>query len=197
MQHIRVSEILSQFRDFSTINPNVLNTKCEIGIEVHHNIHMYKKGIPAFHDIYAEYDREGNVKSWSERGEGYYNSYLIYDQKHKPVYTHMETRFYDDNLMITGQIDALLTTYDLPVISDFKCSYSVDEEIWSMQAHYYKHLMAVNGIQTADYFYWIQLKKDGKKPKVVEIKYDENMMSRCIQEAILIWERKNDAKCLC
>jgi hypothetical protein len=197
MQHIRVSEILSQFRDFSTINPGLLNTKCEIGTEVHHNIHMHQKGLLPFFDIYPEYDRESNIKAWSERGEGYFNSFLQYEAKVKPIYTHMETRFYDDNLMITGQIDALLMTYDLPVISDFKCSYSVDEEIWSMQAHYYKHLMAVNGIKTADYFYWIQLKKDGKKPKVLEIEYDENMMSRCIQEAVLFWERKNDAKCLC
>ena len=98
--------------------------------------------------------------------------------------------------MITGQIDAIQMskTAELPMIVDFKCSYTVDEEIWGMQAHYYKYLAERNGIKVADKFLFLQLKKDGKKPKLVEINFDEKVMSYCIQQAILFWERKKDAK---
>ncbi len=119
---------------------------------------------------------------------------MNYDRSEKPTYQLMEERYYDDNLMITGQIDALRVMDGLPMLIDFKCSYSVDEEIWGMQAHYYKHLLEINGIEIADTFIFMQLKKDGKKPKLVEIKYDENVMSYCIQQAVLFWERKKDAK---
>jgi hypothetical protein len=64
-----------------------------------------------------------------------------------------------------------------------------------MQAHYYKHLIEHNGIKIADYFYFLKLDKNGKKPQIVEIKYDENVLSRCISEAILFWENKSNAKC--
>jgi hypothetical protein len=193
--HIRVSEILAQFKDFSTINPKVLNTKAAIGTEVHHNIHMHTKGVFPVHEMYPNYDRSTTeITSWEERGEGYLNSYLAYDKKEKPKYQLMEHRLYDDNLMITGQIDGLRVMDGLPMLIDFKCSYSVDKEIWGMQAHYYKHLLEVNGIQIADTFLFLQLKKDGKKPTLVEIKFDEEVMSRCIDEAILFWERKKDAK---
>lgn len=197
MNHIRVSEILAQFRDFSNINPQVLNTKCNIGTEVHHNIHMHTKGLFLVWDMHPHHDFvTSEVNQWSERGQGYFDSYLKYEAKYKPKYDLMEKRFYDDNLMLTGQLDALMITDGLPTIVDFKCSYNVDEEIWGMQAHYYKHLLEHNGIMVGDKMLWLQLKKDGKMPKIVEINYDANVMSRCIQEAILYWEKKHDAKML-
>jgi len=195
--HVRVSEILAQFKDFSGIDPRVLNTKANIGTEVHHNIHMHTKGLPPVFDSYPNYAYGSNeITSWEDRGEGYFRSYLKYEAVNMPIYQCMEERFYCDDLMITGQIDALQIprSAGFPMIVDFKCSYSIDEEIWGMQAHYYKYLAERNGIKVADKFHFLQLKKDGSKPKILEIEFDEKVMSRCIDEAILFWERKNDAK---
>lgn len=211
--HIRVSEILAQFRDFSRIHHTVLNTKADIGTETHHNINLYCNGGMPIFESFPNYSRalptitqdergndiitweqEPEILSWEDRGEGYFRSYQQYHNQRSPRYNLMEQRFYDDNLMITGQIDALLVTDSLPMLIDYKCSYNVDEEIWGMQAHYYKHLLEVNGIEIADTCIFMQLKKDAKKPKLVEIKFNDEMMSRCINEAILFWERKQDGK---
>lgn len=195
--HVRVSEILAQFKDFSSIDPRVLNAKANIGTEVHHNIHMHTKGgLPVF-DSFPTFDyHTSEITGWDDRGEGYFRSYLKYEADLQPEYLCMEKRFYCDDLMITGQIDGIKMpkTGELPVIMDFKCSYSVDLEMWSMQAHYYKYLAEKNDMKTADYFIFLQLKKDGTGPKIVKIKFDEEVMQRCIDEAILFWERKNDAK---
>lgn len=194
--HVRVSEILAQFKDFSSIDPRVLNTKANIGTEVHHNIHMHTKGLIPVYDSWPTFNyHTSEITGWDDRGEGYFRSYLKYEEAVNPFYLSMEQRFYCDDLMITGQVDAIqLNDDDQAFIIDFKCSYSVDLEMWSMQAHYYKYLTEKFGIHTADYFKFIQLKKDGSKPKIVEIKFDEEVMQRCIDEAILYWERKNDAK---
>ena len=194
--HVRVSEILAQFKDFSAIDPRVLNAKAKIGTEVHHNIHMHTKGIMPVYGSFPLFDRNNSIVGWDDRGEGYFYSYLKYEADHTPIYQTMEQRYYCDDLMITGQIDAIQIpkTAELPMIIDFKCSYSVDIDMWSMQAHYYKYLAERNGIKVQDKFWFLQLKKDGGKPKIVEINFDKNIMSRCIDEAILYWERKNDAK---
>ena len=84
--HIRVSEILAQFRDYSAIDVRVLNTKALIGTEVHHNIHMHTKGMFPMHEMFPVYDRGINITSWQERGEGYFNSYLEYEKENKPKY---------------------------------------------------------------------------------------------------------------
>lgn len=192
MNHIRVSEILAQFRDFSKIHPKVLSEKCDIGIEVHRNIHQYKTGGFVMFDSYpVRNPMTAEILRWEDRGEGYFNSYLMWDEKNKPSYQIMEERFYDDNLMLTGQIDGLMSA-DQPVLVDFKCSYKSDLEMWSMQAHYYSHLLKHNGVPVSDKFIWLRLKKDGKMPEVLEIEFDENMMSRCIDEAILFYEKKKE-----
>ena len=194
--HVRVSEILAQFKDYSVVHPKVLSEKCQIGTEVHTNIHVFKNGgFPVFDTFAVRNPVTSDVIRWEERGEGYYNSYMQFEKAKNPKFEVMEQRYYDDNLMITGQIDALMSTDDLPVLVDFKCSYNADKEIWGMQAHYYKHLLEHNGIKIADYFYFLKLDKKGKKPQIVEIKYDENVLSRCISEAILFWENKSNAKC--
>ena len=200
MQHIRVSEILAQFRNLSMINPTVLREKGLIGTEVHKNIHEYKTGGLEIFDIYPMRDRNGDIKQkdnvplWEERGKTYFDSYVMWDKENKPKFGIMEERYYDDNLMITGQIDALMTTSSLPVLVDFKCAYNADLEMWSMQAHYYKHLLQHNGIEIADHFLFLKLDSKGRIPAVHEIKFDEKMRARCIFEAISLKKKKKDAE---
>lgn len=210
--YVRVSEVLNRLRDRSGINPVVLEEKGRIGTEVHQNIYeLETEGMPFF-DLFPMRDRAGLIKAtvegkehWERRGVGYYNSYVAWkkDQEcsyflHPNPISKVEGRFYDDVLMITGQIDALINmpSKELPVLTDFKCSYSADLEIWEMQAHFYYYLLEINGIKVHPEFCWLQLKKDGKSPKEHWMKFDEKTLQTCLREAELYWEEKKHAKAI-
>jgi len=198
-KYVRVSEILSRLRDRSEINPLVLETKAKVGTEVHDNIHKDSLGKeleffthPVIHAL------SGEVLRSEERGKGYFNSYIKWKEANKPNYTVMEERLYCDEMCITGQIDALFTSPTHPLtLLDFKCSYSADLEIWSLQAHYYYHLLTTNGHKNiAPEFIWLQLDKSGKKPKEHKIALDQKVLSRCAEEAIRYYEEKSFAELL-
>jgi hypothetical protein len=190
--YTRISEILGRLKDRSGINQQVLMDKANIGTEVHHNIHMDYLGVPAhfgMHSVRRPFD--GHLLREECRGEGYYNSYLAWKGDRDIAYKLMEERFYCNDLMITGQIDALLVTDKGLHLIDFKCSYAPENEIWPMQAHFYYYLLQVNGIEIEPVFSFMQLKKDGKKPTLYEYALDKNILSRCIEEAIKYQEEKN------
>lgn len=190
--YTRISDILGRLRDRSGINQLVLKDKADIGTEVHHNIHMDYLGVPAvfgMHSVRRPFD--GQFIREECRGEGYFNSYLKWLGDREISYELMEERFYCNDLMITGQIDALMITDNGLQLIDFKCSYAPDHEIWSMQAHYYYYLLKTNGIDVRPGFLFMQLKKDGKNPTIHEYLLDKNILSRCVEEAIRYQEEKS------
>lgn len=200
--YTRVSDILGRLRDKSGIDPHVLETKGKIGTEVHEKITLEKQGdIPIFResfDDWPEFDRYGQVTRWSKRGFGYFVSFCEWDKVYRPVYSLMEKRFYDDEFMITGQIDAVVKLKDKDdlYLIDYKCSHSPDLEMWNMQAHFYWYILKQNGVDVADNFIWIQLKKDGKIPSTFSFVFDENVLSRCFEEAEKYFNDMQEAKSL-
>jgi len=202
--YLRISEILGRLRDRTGIHEAVLRDKCNIGTEVHHNIHLDVMQLPVGFKMFpVRHAIDGNVmlntlghERYEKRGKGYFESWKLWDEKTKPGYELMEKRYYCDELLITGQIDATITepVKDGKRLLDFKCSYSADEEIWEMQAHFYYYLLKQNGVEVEPEMTFMQLKKDGKKPKLYHFKFDENVLSRCICEAQLTWEEKKNAK---
>ena len=197
--YTRVSEILDRLRDRSEIDPRVLRVKGQIGTEVHGNIKSEKSdGIPTFEDYPVINPWSGEITRWEKRGMGYFRSFSQWDKAYKPMYNLMEQRFYDNDLMITGQIDALV---DIPkpyyegrwTLIDFKCSAHIDKEIWNMQAHFYWYLLSQNRIEIEPEFTWIQLKKDGKPPTTCTFQFDTNVLSRCMEEARKYFEEKAQA----
>lgn len=196
--YTRVSEILDGLRDKKDIHPEVLKTKGAIGTEVHRNIAEEKgDGFPMFEE-FPVLNPWGDVLRWEKRGVGYFRSFCEWDRLENPVFKMMEKRFYDDEFMITGQIDALVEydDYEGLYLIDFKCSSEADRELWNMQAHFYWYLLKQNGIEVNPSFTWIQLKKDGKKPKSYTFLYDENVLCRCFEEAEKYFERKQEARML-
>jgi len=205
--HARVSEILGMFRDYAGINQDVLREKCAIGDETHQNILLDSQDIPPYFDLYPVRDfkkrPELPIKSWEKRGKPYFQSYLMWKEKNQPQYLMQETRMFCDELMITGQFDAIIATDTVPMLIDYKCSAVADEEIWAMQAHFYCYLLKQNGVEIGDKFQWLKLnvKKEGeetiaKYPTVIEIPYSDDIMQECIDAAVLYWELKSDARCV-
>lgn len=206
--YIRVSEILGRLRDRSNIHPNVLQEKGQIGDEVHNNIYLDANGgFPHYKKWPVRHALDGNIlfsqdgtERWEERGLGYFRSYCMWEKEKKPKYELMEKRFNDPEMMITGRIDALLSSVGSPILLDFKCSYNPDHEIWKMQAHFYWYLLKQNGFEILPRFIFLQLKplKDGKTQRPVEHWYDfdQQVLERCMFEAEKCWEEKKAAQIL-
>ncbi len=191
-KHVRVSEILARLQSYADIDPEVLEAKAKIGTNVHQAI---------IQDCANEF-----VVFESDRARAYFESYKIWDVR-KPNITQIP-RLYCDKLMITGECDGLLNNIDL---IDWKCSASPNKEIWNMQAHFYWYLLKENGYEVSNTMQWInlrhtkQIKKDPEtnlgyvlyhalKPVVHEFTFDENVLSRCIDEVNMYWEEYFSAK---
>lgn len=174
-QYARVTEVLSPFSDFSHIDPEVLANKCAIGTAVHQAI--------------AD-DIEGEFPSPGPKGLGYYQSYEAW-RKHLSVnFVASEARYYDEDLMISGQIDALAMmgwVQDLPVLVDFKTSAQESKEVWPMQAHLYAHLLAKNGVKVRPRYVFVKLDKEGAFPMVYSYNFDPNVHARCLGAIEKYW----------
>jgi hypothetical protein len=195
--YLRISEVLSRLRDRTNINPLVLKDKQDIGTEVHNNIHMDALGVPPEFRMFAVRNpMTGYVNRKEERGEAYFNSYMHWKKENNPRYDIMEQRLYCDDIMITGQIDALMVKGTRLCLIDFKCSHTADKEIWEMQGHFYLYLLNKNGIETDINFYFLKLDKKGEKPTVYNFTYTDEVLSRCIEEAQKTWEEKRNAICV-
>lgn len=192
--YIRVSEILGRLQNFGDIDENVLKAKADIGTNVHQAI---------VEDTVGDFPM---LKT--NRACAYFGSYELWKAKEKPVFKMQVPRLYDDELMITGEIDGIIETnrHNLPVLVDWKCSASANEEIWEMQAHFYWYLLQRNGIEVSkEKMIWVNLRHSKKKnthgsvkfspalPKVYEFSYKESVFSRCVEEAIKAWEEKKSA----
>lgn len=194
--HIRVSEILGRLQDFSSVDSAVLKNKTDIGKNVHEAIVQDSVGDFPLID--------------TERGSAFFGSYLIWKKKTNPVYRMQVPRLYCNELMITGEIDALIDNgHGDPILVDWKCSAESNEEIWSMQAHFYWYLLKVNNVSVSNTMRWVNLRERKIKekgslgenvlryaasaPKIHEFNFDENILSRCIQEAQKAWEEKKNS----
>jgi hypothetical protein len=180
-EYVRVSDILAHLQDYSHIDEKVLQAKAQLGTNVHEAIGDYAKGdFPILE---------------SEKAIGYFRSYERWHTKTQPVYHRMEQRFFCDKLMITGQIDAVVSTQDRQhMLIDFKTSYKANEEIWSLQAHFYWYLCHVNSIELHKEMQWINLQRSGGHPKIYMFEFNEFQLMRCIDLANKFWEDRENAK---
>src|SRR5574338_1223303 len=141
--YVRISDILARLQSFTHIDHDVLAAKAEIGTRVHDAINKDSQDI--FNDDIEKGSRE----------QAYFSSYLLWKARENPQYLMMETRLFDDNLMITGQMDALIAGKDGPILIDYKTSAKPNLEIWNMQAHFYWYLMNANNIKIGNTMKWI------------------------------------------
>lgn len=194
--YLRVSEILARLQDFGNIDPEVLENKQKIGTNVHEAI---------LSDSIGDYPLLE-----TERVAAYFGSYERWKNKEKPNYKMQIPRLYCDDLRITGEIDALADFgMKHPTLCDWKCSATPNPEIWNLQAHFYWYLLKQNGIEVSDHMKWVNLRhkkwiEEGScgelieryaslPPVVVDFFFNEESLSRCIQEAQKAWEEKKDS----
>lgn len=164
-EYARVSAVISRPEIYARIDPAILANKQRIGTNVHEAIEAHYSGIP----LPLEIDEEGYFESWKKWSEE--NSY-------EPVF--FEERFYDDELKVQGMPDCILSVEGKNVLVDWKTSASPQKDSWRVQGEFYRHLLKVNDIETIDEMWFVQLKKDGKKPKVHMLKGGLSVWSTCL-----------------
>ncbi len=161
-QYARVSDVLRPFANYSHIDPFVLANKARIGTSAHE----------AIEESSSDHEAglvKGNFPCPDADAMGYFNSYLTWKQHMEPNFLKSEQRYFDEDRMITGQVDAVVAfgkTERLPSLVDFKTSAVEAKEVWPMQAHLYAYLLSRNGIIVGPKMLFIQLHKNGLIPKV-------------------------------
>ncbi len=165
-EYTRVSSILAQWDTYGHIDKEVLQRKCDIGTRVHEAIDNHQKG------IYTPLD---------ESTSGYFESYLLWEKNVKPNILHNEQRFYCKDLMITGQVDAIITTKDIPYPSllDYKTSFEESKKMWPLQACFYRYLAMKNMIDLSELMYFLKLDKRGGLPQLFTYKFTEELWEVC------------------
>lgn len=172
----RISKILKPFNDFSHIDPKVLANKCRIGTSVHQAI--------------AD-DIEGEFPCPMTDGVGYFDSYEAWKFQINPTFLRSEVRYFDNQRMLTGQIDALIDIPNksmLPTLVDFKTSAQESRQVWPMQAHLYGYLLSKNGILVDSRYLFVKLNKYGNLPDVFEYTYSANVYAKCINAVDDFWK---------
>jgi hypothetical protein len=175
-KYARVSEVLQPYTNFSHIDPVVLQNKCDIGTEVHQAIAS---------------DIDDDLPVFSKKGEGYYKSYLKWRDCLNVEFAQSEQRYYDDEWMITGQIDAIITIPDQIglFLVDFKTSATESAITWPMQAHLYHRILKKNNVHVRLSFNFIKLDKRGNLPQVFTYQWNENVFARCEEAVKKFWKQ--------
>jgi len=179
-RELRVSTILSTLKDFLGIDPEVLANKAKIGTRAHQAIDNFLNDDPFTYHC--------------DRSRLYFDSYLMWHEKVCTTFTIKyilkEQRFYDDQLLkefdivLTGQVDALIEMQGKLVLLDYKTSANRDDEIWPLQAHFYHYLLSQNGYTPSDRMLFLKLHRYGQLPEPCEYFYCENKMNYCKELAI-------------
>lgn len=159
--YTRVTEVFSQWDwlRFAHIPEGKVEAAGYRGTLVHEAIDSHLKGFPAVLN--------------EEEGGMYYQSFLQWEAKENLQVYQGTTRLYNDDLMITGEFDALIKTQDGLVVIDWKTSYNEDKLFWPWQGCMYRYLLECSGMEDlSDKIWFVKLDSKGELPKIHEYSYD-------------------------
>lgn len=159
-EYTRVSDVVGIFRGcYDPFLKDIVEHKAAIGTEVHHLCKQYVCG--------EECDKTTNarVQKYFECFQDYYKSNKLFDGL-----LFAEERFFDDDLMITGQADFVfkIRGREQYVLVDLKTSATIDRFHWWLQGILYAKMIHESGVDLVDSFTFIQLQdKPDKRPEIV------------------------------
>lgn len=153
--YLRVTAMLSPFSGLSLVPEHILENAKSRGTLVHQMILAHELGLG---EISPNIDINGYMQSYHQWATG--KNFL-------PIVN----RFYDDDLMITGEIDAMYEYEDGVVIIDYKTP-SKESKSWPIQATGYSYLAKKAGYNVKAVEF-VKLNKEGNYPTVYC--YTENM----------------------
>jgi hypothetical protein len=171
--YARVSAVIRSPGQFDHIQPAVLAKKAQLGTDVHAAI-----SAEMTNDFYP----------LEQAGLGYLRSFNVWREALKPTFVHCEQRYFCDDLMISGQIDAIVRFDEGPlVLVDYKTSVSESKITWPRQGELYHHLLAANKIECSRQFLFIRLNKFGDLPVVHQYTSSPSVRAECLQLVRDFW----------
>ena len=153
-EYVRISHVLSFFKEKINVDYRIWDNKTQIGTDVHKAI---------------ESDLKGTFNVLQDGGLNYFDSYKVWKKEldsQGASYEKKEFRLYDDDRGISGAFDLLMShpDTDLPALVDFKTSYAVDKKFWPLQGCFYYQLCIKNKIKVSPTVCFIKLDRKGGKP---------------------------------
>ena len=165
-EYDRVTDIIGMFFELNQIPKDILERKKEIGTDVHFAIEAYFTGL--FHVAMAD-------------SKPYIRSFDKWVKKEDPELVMTEFRLFDDDLKVTGCVDALIREGQDIFIIDFKTSVNENKETWPLQAEFYYQLVKkTNEYQLSDTVKFIKLDKWGEEPKIFTYQHSEELWQICL-----------------
>jgi hypothetical protein len=144
----RVTDVLFQFSDLRSVNPEILRKAAQRGTAVHNACDSIILDLP-MDDIDPDYlSYVDSFKLWAQ------------DKKFLPK----PERFFDETLMLTGECDGLYDENGKIVLFDLKTP-AKQSPSWILQGSAYDYLAFVKGI-LIDRLEFIKLDKSGANPIV-------------------------------
>jgi hypothetical protein len=173
--YLRVTEILSPFSGLDKIDPVVLQNAANRGTRVHRACEAI---IEDLGDWGVDIEIEGYIESFKK----------WWSTGHKVL--ALEKRFFCADLEITGQVDLILEkSPGEALIVDLKTSAS-PSKTWPLQGSAYAYMARKSGYNICG-IQFIQLKKDGKKPKIYEYEDNFELFKKCLDIFNHFFRRKD------
>jgi PD-(D/E)XK nuclease superfamily len=176
-KYARVSEILQSFNNFDQVDQEWLAYRASVGTQVHVAI------LNHLQDEFPVLNRDGMP---------YFTSFLEWQKTLSPQFIWMEKRFFNDDKMLTGCIDALVKMPGdkFPIIIDYKTGAS-ESKTWVMQAHLYHFLASQENPRIGKRCLFLKLSTKGHLPIAIEYKIDKNITSKCMLAVENFWKNQN------
>lgn len=162
--YLRVTEVLSPFSGYGSIDKSILERAQEKGKNIHRYAEGQIKGIGSW-DTCSDY-------------QGYYDSFDKWWKSKEMDVMYTEKRFYCDTHKITGQMDLIMIHEDKIKLIDFKTSCK-ENKIWPLQGSAYHHLCKIHNLRIDDIIF-VHLQKDGKAPKLLKYEEDFTLFLKCL-----------------
>lgn len=165
--YVRVSEVLAQWKLLDHIPPNILQKAAERGTHIHQEIYLWSQGL-------------------ATSQEPMFYSYQCWMAATDAVPFVTEYRVYDDNLKVTGCIDALMDLGDGHfTLVDYKTSANEDPKMWPLQGAFYHYLIKNNlrfnsPYKLSDEVLFLKLDREGKAPKEYRYKVTDALLNVCL-----------------
>lgn len=163
--YTRVSTVLYPYSGLQHIDSTVLARAANRGTKVHNICEGILRGI--------------GEHGGDEETEPYMKSFHQWYDPGMEV-LEVERRFWDDELKITGQCDAIIEEEDGTLsIIDFKTSYR-PSLTWPVQGAAYAYLASLEGIKIST-IKFVHLLRTGKAAKVYEYPINPDMFLSCVK----------------
>ena len=150
-----MTEVLKLMGGYEHIDPSVLQKAAERGSAVHEAI----AGSISCKDLPIQW-------------HGYYEAYVEWHEVAEPDYVFQEKRLYDDDLMITGQMDAVARIQDKLILLDWKTS-NKPSPSWDIQMNAYMRMLQKIGHSVHEA--WIVLLSRMGRYQVIKVPYQAQL----------------------